>query len=215
MPALASHVHLAVLGEDVVLLDTRSDAYLCIPDGRTHLRPQPDGVRLDPTREAAAALERSGFLADADIPLKRARPTRPCRNLEGEMAGSQALGDVWRLGAAVADLLRRYHRRDLEEIVRFAQGSQPLDASKDADPELQRLAQVFQRLAPWLPIPRKCLARSFVLLRFLQRSGRRAEWVFGVTTWPFSAHCWIQVGDQVLDDHWERLLVYAPIMSVS
>ena len=56
--------------------------------------------------------------------------------------------------------------------------------------------------------------RSFVLLRFLQRSGLNARWVIGVRTWPFSAHCWLQIDDTALDDAWERLVVYEPILAV-
>ena len=56
--------------------------------------------------------------------------------------------------------------------------------------------------------------RSFVLLRFLQRSGGKATWVFGVRTWPFGAHCWLQLGDVALDDDPARLVGYAPILAV-
>ena len=80
--------------------------------------------------------------------------------------------------------------------------------------ETLRLARVFQRVAVWLPMPRKCLVRSFVLLRFLQRSGLNARWVFGVRTWPFAAHCWLQLEDTVLDDLVERLAAYEPILAV-
>ena len=41
-----------------------------------------------------------------------------------------------------------------------------------------------------------------------------AVWVFGVRTWPFSAHCWLQIGDAVLDDDPERVGIYPPILAV-
>ena len=46
----------------------------------------------------------------------------------------------------------------------------------------------------------------------LRRAGQNAAWVFGVRTWPFSAHCWLQIGDAVLDDDPERVSRYTPIM---
>jgi hypothetical protein len=38
--------------------------------------------------------------------------------------------------------------------------------------------------------------------------------VFGVRTWPFHAHCWLQVEDVVLDDHHERIGAYTPLMAL-
>jgi hypothetical protein len=218
MRALADHIHLAVIGEDIVLLDTRSDAYLCIPDGVAHLRPQPDRAHLAATPEASAALASSGFLAQSGLVAARTVPSRPTLNLCFTAQVRPTLRDARRLGLAVADLLILYRGRDLGRIIDFTARSQPAGVpivpQGPIDGELQRLALVFHGLAPWLPMPRKCLIRSFVLLRFLQRSGQRADWVFGVATWPFSAHCWIQSGDWVLDDHWERLLVFEPILAV-
>ncbi|WP_312062938.1 lasso peptide biosynthesis B2 protein [Brevundimonas sp.] len=50
--------------------------------------------------------------------------------------------------------------------------------------------------------------------RVLASRGRGATWVFGVRTWPFSAHCWLQVGDVLLDDDLDRVALYTPIMAV-
>jgi hypothetical protein len=66
----------------------------------------------------------------------------------------------------------------------------------------------------WAPAPRQCLVRSFMLMRFLTRAGADARLVFGVRTWPFGAHCWVQAGDQVLDDYADRLVGYSPIMAI-
>jgi hypothetical protein len=217
MRTLAPHLHLAVLGDDVVLLDTRADAYMSIPDGVAHLRPHPDGRHLAPSDEASSALETAGFLSGQGLESPARRPPPPSRSLDAESQAQPTPLEILRLGLAVADLIRRYRGRSLGEILTFVAQSQSglnggLPSAAGQDPE--RLAVIFYRLAPWLPIPRKCLVRSFVLLRFLQRCGAHADWVFGVSTWPFSAHCWIQSGDRVLDDHWERILVYEPIMVV-
>jgi len=121
--------------------------------------------------------------------------------------------DSWRLAGAVWDAAWRYHRRPLAEIVAFArQPARPMTGAESE--EVVRLAQLYRAAVAWLPLPRKCLIRSFVLLRFLQRSGLGADWVFGVRTWPFSAHCWLQLGDMALDDHAERLVGYEPIFVV-
>lgn len=72
----------------------------------------------------------------------------------------------------------------------------------------------FHRWAPFAPAPGKCLLRSFMLLRLLRRHGHDARWVFGVRTWPFRAHCWLQAGDVVLDDDVEALVALTPILVV-
>jgi hypothetical protein len=72
----------------------------------------------------------------------------------------------------------------------------------------------FHRWIPYAPVSGKCLLRSFLLLRLLRRAGLQATWVFGVRTWPFHAHCWLQCGDMVLDDTADRIAAYAPILAV-
>lgn len=84
------------------------------------------------------------------------------------------------------------------------------------DPEtIFRLARAYQRLAIWLPISRKCLVRSFVLARLLQRCGQGCTWCIGVRTWPFAAHCWLEYAGVALDDRPERLCAYAVIHQVT
>lgn len=56
--------------------------------------------------------------------------------------------------------------------------------------------------------------RSYLQLQYLHRLGLDADWVIGVRTWPFMAHCWLQVGAVALDDDVERLIPYTPILVV-
>ena len=60
----------------------------------------------------------------------------------------------------------------------------------------------------------RCYVAFDVAVRVLRARGFDALWVFGVRTWPFSAHCWLQVGLTALDDDLERLAAYTPIMAV-
>jgi hypothetical protein len=79
-------------------------------------------------------------------------------------------------------------------------------------PELLECVDAFHRWSPYAPVSGKCLLRAFMLRRFLIRNGHNAHWVFGVTTWPFSAHCWLQCGTVALDEYAERTAAYTPIM---
>lgn len=75
-------------------------------------------------------------------------------------------------------------------------------------------ARLFDRWMPWIPGQGQCLYRAYLLRAFLASRGRGSTWVFGVRTWPFSAHCWLQIGDVLLDDDPDRVALYAPIMTV-
>jgi hypothetical protein len=45
-----------------------------------------------------------------------------------------------------------------------------------------------------------CLQRSGVAVRLLRRHGIDAQLVTGVQQWPFSAHAWVEVAGQVVND---------------
>jgi hypothetical protein len=212
--SLAPHVHLAAIGGDVVLLDTSTDAYLCIPDGVALLRPSGDRGALSPADDdVIATLMQAGLVQSASTGVARAPLHRPTRQLGDVGVAPLTRGDLLPMAGALWDLIWRYRGRSLADIIAFVtrEGAARSAATR---PEVLRLARVFQRLAVWLPMPGKCLIRSFVLLRFLQRSGCGATWVFGVTTWPFRAHCWLQVGETVLDDTAERIVEYEPILGI-
>mgnify|MGYP003945544373 CR=1 FL=1 len=68
-----------------------------------------------------------------------------------------------------------------------------------------------RRYAPIEPI---CLLDSLSLLRFLARRGMPTNIVFGVTSEPFAAHCWVQAGDIVLNETLSEANAHTPIRSV-
>ncbi|MDR6990963.1 lasso peptide biosynthesis B2 protein [Luteimonas sp. 3794] len=61
-------------------------------------------------------------------------------------------------------------------------------------------AAQFRRARLYAPVAMRCLVDSIAMTRFLRRRGLPAYIVFGVAVNPFSAHCWVQSGDLVLND---------------
>lgn len=69
--------------------------------------------------------------------------------------------------------------------------------------DLQKLADtalLFLTARKFVPIETCCLLDSLSLVSFLARRNLTANIVFGVTDNPFSAHCWVQAGDLILND---------------
>jgi hypothetical protein len=88
--------------------------------------------------------------------------------------------------------------------------SGPLDAER-----ARKLVEAFARYRVFLFSSKdECLYDSLALLEFLARYGIYPDWVFGVQTRPFAAHCWVQHGDVVFNDTVEHVTGYTPIMVV-
>lgn len=73
---------------------------------------------------------------------------------------------------------------------------------------------VFRRARLYVPPAPCCLLDSLSMVRFLARRGVTANIVFGVTSDPFSAHCWTQIGDLVLNDSVGNANAYTAIRIV-
>jgi hypothetical protein len=59
-----------------------------------------------------------------------------------------------------------------------------------------------------------CLVHALTLIEFLARYGLYPNWIFGVRTGPFAAHCWVQENDVVFNDSPEHVRSYSPILVV-
>lgn len=69
-----------------------------------------------------------------------------------------------------------------------------------AESHLLNNALTFLKARKFVPIETCCLLDSLSITAFLTRRHLYANIVFGVTSDPFSAHCWVQSGDIVLND---------------
>jgi hypothetical protein len=215
---LTAHAHLACLEDDAVFLDLRTETYMCLPELAADLVGLVGGLAVSVEPDLAVDLQNHGLIEPcrgASQSLRPATPTRPATSAMPAFAERLSVGDMPSMIAALLDVARAYHGRPLTQVVAAAQrsrGARPLSVSARGD-----LAVVVSSVARWLPyapLPPKCLLRSFLLLRSLHRHGLDATWVFGVTTWPFRAHCWLQVDDMVLDDDADRVMGFEPIMAV-
>lgn len=208
---LAEDVHMAWIRRDIVVLSVREDAYACLVGAADVIRPTLSGALHVLHEDAARDLHQAGLIAlhPPTGPLPAAIP--PASDLHGGSTSLLACGaflvsSLW--------LGRRYHRKPLVAILATARAMRPHNPRRLTDARLRRFAATFERAIPWLPRQEACLHRAFLLFSLLARHGVACDWVFGVRTWPFLAHCWIQVGEVVVGDDLERVRRYTPILVV-
>lgn len=213
---LPQAVHAVMIDDDLVFLDADADIYFCLPlpAGLVRLAGRElhtdDGV-LGEELIGAGLARRSGD-AEAPVPGPPAIPTRTARamiedrpDLKVRLRPIHLVALVAAVRAALAS--RRKAFRDLIAPAMRGAMDPPDPSALLAD------LVVWRRVAPWLPLDGLCLFRSGMLLAFLRALGHRPDWVFGVRTWPFRAHCWLQASDMALDDEAERVSAYAPILA--
>ncbi|HQR90083.1 MAG: hypothetical protein B7Z44_16635 [Caulobacter sp. 12-67-6] len=210
---LAPGLHGAMIEGDLVLLDVAADAYFCLPAAARDLVLSGSELEVTPAALAEGLCE-VGLALPLVAGLGDARPTPPPptrtarRLIETLDAASRTrpchgLALTKAVAAAIAGRRLAFEAL-LPAAVPFA--VQP------PTPALLSDLAVYRRIVPWLPIDGACLFRSHMLRAYLTTLGHGVSWVFGVRTWPFSAHCWLQAGDVALDDEAERLTAYAPIL---
>lgn len=76
---------------------------------------------------------------------------------------------------------------------------------------LLELAAMFLRARSYVPIETRCLPDSIALVIFLAKRRLHANIVFGVTSDPFAAHCWVQAGQTILNDTIGNAATHTPI----
>jgi hypothetical protein len=204
---LPAGIYAANVRGDLVFLDARRNEYSCIP------RSQAEGL-LD--TGAPCDLDLVDEL-EADGLLTR-DPGKIARGLEGPKP--TAVADWHGAAAPPADPLpilafaraavrtgaAMIRQRPKKWLERRRKRSTPEDAERAL-----AVAQAFNRLRPWVPGSGRCVPSSMLLLELLKRHGIEADWVFGVRTYPFEAHCWVEKDGTVLNDTLEHVRWFTPI----
>ena len=235
--ALAEHVFVCVNGEHLVLLDLKEDRYWALEASQTAgLGPLVVGWPVQatastedadsPSPETMAAIEMllgRGLLVDGIPPGKDATPVSapvPKRELvsEAEAAPGPRVGSwlTFFTASAFAKLALRTwpFERVVLRVKRRKEIKGPQSGPLDAE-RARKLVEAFARYRVFLFSSKdECLYDSLALIEFLARYGIYPDWVFGVQTRPFAAHCWVQQGDIVFNDTVEHVTGYTPIMVV-
>ncbi len=211
---LRENVFMAKADGLLIFLDLGGDRYFALNSGlssRLHAAIEANGEGAD--EDIVRRLRDAGAIAEPQAGGRLFAPTQtqaPRRELESGAAGWA--GALW--GAACRWAAERaLHRQPLAEIV-WRRGQERLRAiGRGADDhELIHAACAFAAARGLRGAREACLKEALALLYYLGRGGGAADWVFAVKGAPFAAHCWIQLGDLVLNDSLENVSAYTPIM---
>ncbi|CAN5310064.1 lasso peptide biosynthesis B2 protein [soil metagenome] len=205
--SLSKSVHMVAVRDDVVILDVSADRYSCLAGAAPMLAfPRPGIVSADADilRELAAA----NLVVSGNPILDRRAPVAPRAELplRTNSSGLKCFDTALRTLAVTAV----FRRRALAQLVAGAH-----ETSRPTTPaRLDRVAaraSAYRAVLPYLPFEGLCLQRAYQLRQVLAADGLGVDWVFGVRTWPFFAHCWLQHDDLVIADRLERVRAFTPI----
>lgn len=168
------------------------------------------------------------ILVEASDPKARAtvatiqRPTRSAIEQSAVPAGHQlSIATVFEVMATVcstrSQLKVRSLKTNLDEACAYRDsktGTLEISAAATLQERLLQANRQFARARRYVPIDPICLLDSLALLRFLSRRGLPANIVFGVTSEPFTAHCWVQANDIVLNETLSDANAHTPIRMI-
>lgn len=220
-----------------IVLDAAADRYLCI-DKRTfeqlspwisgwhHERTSEPREGSDLTKEAAAL---ASDLIEMDIltetvhdatrqwPIAIPRPVielpKPKRLGFGGFSLPHALSFFTSCAKASRALSRDPLMTTLLTVAERNNRAKCLPGTFDHEKAI-RLSTIFHGMRLFYSRDCVCMFDSLSLLNFLARHDVFPDWVFGVATDPFIAHCWLQKDELVLNDTVDRVSQFSPIMRV-
>lgn len=235
-------MHVCVAGSHVVLLDLDRDKYVAVvpPDrlarwvhGWPVAPSSPEAPPGASDRLVANMIEQGMLVADPALgkeahPVATVRPEATLLQFEFDKRPSATLSHFRDLFLAYTAARSALSFRPIKSVVRavavrraralelrkedrdMATGCRPQPLDIEA---ARRLVAAFVHLRPLFFTSRDaCLLDSLTLLNFLARRRIFPDWVFGVRTAPFIAHCWVQADATVFNDHPDYVRGYTPIL---
>ena len=234
---LAPHVYPCISGQHVVLMDLERDKYVAVlpaqrlapwvrgwPVGAVEASGLPDSAGGAPDALVSQMLAHGMLVSDPyvgkpAVPVATVRPQRSLVEFDLDLRPRASAAQLWRFGRSCLRAQLALKLRPIQSIVetvRERKARRAPGAPRAADPvRLRSLLTAFGRLRPlFYTLRSACLLDSLTLLHFLSAEDIHPDWVFGVKTEPFDAHCWLQQGELLLNDVPDRVRQYSPILVV-
>ncbi|MFZ0500018.1 MAG: lasso peptide biosynthesis B2 protein [Steroidobacteraceae bacterium] len=234
---LAPHVYPCVSGQHVVLMDLERDKYVAVvpahrlapwvrgwPVGSVRAPDTPHDTDAGADALVSQLLAHGMLVTDPHIgkpavPVSAVRAARSLVEFDLDTRPRTGAALLSRFGRCYLRAQLALKLRPIQAIVESVRDHKRAGAARgpgEPDPvRLRALVSAFMRLRPlFYTLRAACLLDSLTLVHFLGAEGIHPDWVFGVKTEPFDAHCWVQDGEVVLNDAPDRVRQYSPILLV-
>lgn len=233
------HLYVCVAGDNVILLDLRRDKYFAVtgraaralasvvPGWPTTTSSELEQLPVLSETEVRRIVQfyvDSGVLTASESEGKPAIPIQyppprdlvplgfdldtsrsiSCKDIGNVLCGSTLAAYSWRTASLYA-IVRQVAARKARAANRT-----PFDCQAAAE-----LACTYRRLQAFLFTGKnRCLLQSLSFANFLSFYGLFPDWVFGVQTRPFAAHCWLQQDRYLLNETPDGVKLFTPIFAV-
>lgn len=213
---LANHVSYCTIGDKAIFLDLREDRYFCLGesaeaafDGLIRGVTASTRITSDLERLEAAHIIRL-HAGETRISPVVAQPAQSEIDTVDAQAGNvEILAALYHIGRT--ELFLRSHSL-LDAIARFKTRKACVRQTRMMPSQVGTIAHANSRLKRIMRSTDRCLQRSLALADHLTAHHIPVSLVFGVTLAPFSAHCWVQYGTIVLNDHVDYVAQRTPIL---
>jgi hypothetical protein len=215
-------VYFCIAGTKTTWLDLRDDAYFQLADGEeAAFQAYLSGSRLTATDtwHLLHLTDLGVLVADASCLTPPAPVTviMPVRSL---LDGPSPSVSFWPLALALyyhvqtilhlatQPIWRIFGRLRVQKLKHVKLVATALPA------EIARTVGAFSAASLLLSSSQTCLRRSIAMVDYLHARGIVADLVVGIKDRPFEAHAWVQYGDLVLNDPFDKVLEYTPLVVV-
>ena len=233
---LSKHAYVCLADDRLVFSDIRDDMYRCLDKKNTQaaLRLFPDFQGLDkpPISETPATtaeetelvvreLSENGLLAEGGAAGKTFAPVRvsvPTSSILSDNPAPIPRPHVGHWASFLQASLKASGKLRLQSLRRTIQSVENRkrrrsDASSQDSDVLRELVAIFHHLRPYYVRRYLCRFDSLALVEFLAHYDQFPQWVFGVRSEPFGAHCWVQHEDCLLNESIDYVSHFTPIMA--
>ncbi|ESQ87018.1 lasso peptide biosynthesis B2 protein [Asticcacaulis benevestitus] len=215
-------MYFCIAGTRTTWLDLRRDAYFQLVDeDEVAFQRYTRGLRLTP-----ADLTRLRHISDLGIlvadpscvsPPTQIRARVPARSLLDTTVSSVSL---WPLGLALYYHTQTTFHLATQPVWRIfgrlaaRKHDNVLPVASNLPIEIARTVGAFSAASLLISSSQTCLRRSIAMINYLYGRGISADLIIGIKDRPFEAHAWVQYGDQVLNDPFDKVLEFTPLVVV-
>lgn len=207
---MAPYVSFCTGSGRTVFLDIARDRYFALPLPQSaaflHWQAAPEAVPAPPVLRALAA---AGLLVETDKPTAIAPPAiAPPRGSLSLAPPAPRLRTICEVAHSMIRVRQALRRRGLAATLDHLCPTGERTGTGDA----RERALAFLGVRRHWPAKGSCLPDSLAMIDYLRRHGASASIVFGIIGAPFQAHCWVQCGDEVLNDALDHVAPFSAIL---